>query len=69
MKKLWSGDDSTLEAWREIARLAFGEDSAAVKYLDRKIEEQGPGEEVIADMSQMNLLLATIHDHPEMLDQ
>ena len=69
MKKLWSGDDSTLGNWREVARLAFGEESAAVVYLDRKIAEQGPNEEVIADMSQMNLLLATIHDHPEMLDK
>lgn len=67
MKKLWSGDDSTLENWREIARLAFGEDSAAVKYLDQKIEQEGPGAEVLADMGQMNLLLATIHDHPETL--
>lgn len=68
MKKLWSGDDSTLEAWREIARLAFGEESAAVKYLDKRIEQEGPGAEVTEDMSQMNLLLATIHDHPETLD-
>lgn len=69
MQKLWSGDESTLENWREIARLAFGEESAAVKYLDMKILVDGPHAEVIADMSQMNLLLATIHDHPEMLDQ
>lgn len=69
MKKLWSGDDSTLEAWREIARLAFGEDSAAVKYIDSKIEVEGPQAEVLDDMSGMNLLLATIHDHPELLDK
>lgn len=69
MKKLWSGDDSTLEAWREIARLAFGEESAAVKYLDDRIVQEGPGAEVTEDMSEMNLLLATIHDHPETLGQ
>ncbi|QOC57907.1 hypothetical protein phiK7B1_052 [Pseudomonas phage phiK7B1] len=69
MKKLWSGDDSTLEAWREIARLAFGEESAAVKYLDGRIEQEGPGAEVTEEMSEMNLLLATIHDHPETLDK
>jgi hypothetical protein len=69
MKKLWSGDDSTLKEWREIARLAFGEESAAVKYLDMKIAEHGPGAEVTEDMNAMNLLLATLNDHPELLDK
>lgn len=67
MKKLWSGDDSTLENWCEIARLAFGEDSAAVKHLKARIEVEGPGAEVTEEMSQMNLLLATLNDHPELL--
>jgi hypothetical protein len=63
MNKLSIGLDATLGNYREIARLAFGEDSPAVAFLDKKIAEQGADEEVIAPENQMLLMLATIHDH------
>ena len=44
-----------------MAVAVFGEDSPAVKFLDKKIEEQGENEEVIADEGQMVYLLGQIH--------
>ena len=61
MQKLSTGDDSTLGNHRKLAVAAFGEDSAAVKFLDEKIKEQGEDEEVIQDESQVMYLLANIH--------
>ncbi|QEM41129.1 hypothetical protein HYP85_gp032 [Pseudomonas phage Zuri] len=61
MNKLSTGDDSTLGNHRKLAIAAFGKDSAAVKFLDDKIKEQGEDEEVIQDEGQMVYLLANIH--------
>lgn len=60
MKKLSTGDDSTLGNYRKLSVAFFGEDSGAVKFLDEKIAESpnGEGEEVIADEGQMVMMLA-----------
>jgi hypothetical protein len=68
-KKLSNGMKSTNENWREFARLAFGDDSAAVKYMDGRIARGGSNASVREDEPVMKLLLATIHDHPEALAQ
>ena len=62
MKKLSTGDDSTLGNYRRLASASFGESSEAVHYLDRKIagSPHGADEEVIADESQMVQLLGTM---------
>lgn len=59
MKKLSTGDDSTLGNYRKLSVAFFGEDSGAVKFLDEKIAESpnGEGEEVIADEGQMVMML------------
>jgi hypothetical protein len=60
MRKLSTGDDSTLGSYRKLAVLAFGEHSNAVDLLDRKIDKSpnGEQEEVLADESQMFYLLS-----------
>ena len=60
MKKMSTGDDATLGNYRKMAALFFGEDSDAVEFLDKKIEEQGEDQEVIADERQMINLLYTL---------
>ena len=59
MKKLSTGQPSTLGSYREHALLVFGKLSPAVEYLDLKIAESphGPDEEVLADEEQMLRLL------------
>ena len=61
MKKLSTGDDSTLGNHRKHCVAIFGEDSAATKFLDDKIKEQGADQEVIQDEEQMVYLLRNIH--------
>jgi len=61
MKKMASGKDSTLGEWRDIAVIAFGEDSRPVAFLDDKIAVQGADAEVITDEKQVFYLLAGIH--------
>ena len=58
-----NGQAYTLENWREIARLAFGDKSPAVEYIDKEIDHMGPTYEPELDEPAMNLLLATIDDH------
>ncbi len=60
MKKLSTGDDSTLGNYRKLAAIFFGEESKAVKFLDQKIKEGSEDDEVIADERQMVLLLGTM---------
>src|SRR5262245_24746366 len=62
MRKLSTGDDSTLGNYRSLTAAAFGRTSKAVAYLDQKIKESpnGENEEVIADERQMIQLLAHI---------
>lgn len=57
MKKLSTGDDSTLGNYRKMAAATFGEGSSAVKFLDEKIKKQGEDEEVIADERQVLMAL------------
>lgn len=62
MQKLSTGDDATLGNYRKLARVIFGNDSKAVKFLDDKIADSpnGENEEVIADERQMVHLLGTM---------
>jgi hypothetical protein len=64
MKKMSTGQDSTLGNYRQMALLFFGEDSGAVEYLDQLIAESpnGADEEVIADEEQVvGLLFSLTH--------
>lgn len=63
---LRSGEPSTLENWREIARLAFGDESTPVAYLDSEIAVHGKTFPVFSSEAAQNLLLATLQDHPEL---
>lgn len=62
MIKLSTGDDSTLGSYRKLSAMFFGEDSAAVKFLDAKIAESpsGVNEEVLADERQMINMLVSL---------
>ena len=62
MKKLSTGDDSTLGNYRRLVSASFGESSKAVQFLDQKIADSslGADEEVIADERQMVRLLLTM---------
>lgn len=64
MKRLSTGQLSTLGNWRKLCVLTMGADSPATKFLDNKIQEQGEDEEVIADESQFLYVLATLHAGP-----
>lgn len=61
MKKLSTGDDSTLASYRKLAAAFFGEDSEAVAFLDKKISDSpnGAAEEVLADEGQMVHMLVS----------
>jgi len=62
MRKLSTGDDSTLGSYKKLTAIVLGEESAAVKYLDNKIAQspKGENEEVLADESQMLLMLFSL---------
>ncbi|MGW8179085.1 MAG: hypothetical protein ACWGQW_10020 [bacterium] len=55
----------TLGDYRKLSISLFGEDSKATKYLDEKIKEQGEGQEVIAEESQVMYLLVHLHSQDE----
>ena len=59
MKKLSTGQDSTLKNWLRLSRIFFGEGSEAVKFLKNKIDvaPNGENEEVIADEPQLIFML------------
>lgn len=61
MQKLSTGDAATLANYRKMSVIAFGEGSGAVKFLDAKIAKSpnGGDEEVLADESQILLVLAS----------
>lgn len=63
MYTLSTGDPSTLGSYLKLATAVFGDDSAAVTYLNKQIAKHPKGEEepVIAAESQMVNLLAQIH--------
>lgn len=63
MRILSTGQKSTLGNHLKIAEVVLGENSPAVAYLRKKIEDSpmGEDEEVIADEAQMVNLLFSIH--------
>lgn len=63
MKKLSTGQPSTLGSYLTNTKALFGEDSPAAEYLQKKIDESHNGEleEVVADEGQMVMLLGQIH--------
>ena len=62
MNKLSTGQDSTLESYLMLCNLVFGEGSAQSKFIQSKVDESPNGlkEEVIADESQMLMLLGSM---------
>lgn len=60
--------NNTLGYHRKMAAVVLGEDSRAVKYLDKKIEEHttetksGSDEKVLISEEQMVLLLFQVHN-------
>lgn len=61
MSKLSTGADATLGEYRKMMAALVGEQSAAVRYLDDKIAEQGADMEVIVPEVQMLALLTELH--------
>lgn len=63
MKKLSTGDDSTLGNYRKLCVIFFGAESPATEFIDKKIEgdPDGANGEVIADERQMVSLLSDIN--------
>lgn len=57
----------TLGDYRRFAAFAYGENSKATEYLDRKIEESpnGADEQVVADEVQMLVLLTSLNERKE----
>lgn len=62
---LSTGQPSTLGVYRQHAVDLFGEDSKAIKYLDKEIAEQGEDETVLTNESQMIQVLTSIHKKKE----
>lgn len=62
MHKLSTGDDATLGNYLKMTRLVWGDDSKQVEFLTEKIDKSphGKDEEVLADESQMLVLLASL---------
>jgi hypothetical protein len=62
MTKISTGQDATLETYRQIVVALFGKESKAVQFLDKTIEESPnrEKEEVVADEGQMLCLLASL---------
>lgn len=62
MKKLSVGNlDSTLDNWHMLSKAMFGPESQATKFLQEKIDKQGPDEEVIVAEDQLLIALTQIH--------
>lgn len=53
MKKLSTGEDSTLGNYKTMAESVFGSNSGAIRFLDKKIKKEGKDAEVLADEGQM----------------
>jgi hypothetical protein len=65
MKKLSTGQDSTLENWIALSTAAFGTESKATEFLKERSEASPNGlqEEVIADERQLIGVLINLHKH------
>lgn len=56
----------TLGEWQRFSTFLFGEDSPATEFLNKKMEEQGENEIVIAPYSQVLYLLYELHQEKEL---
>jgi hypothetical protein len=63
MKKLSTGDDSTLGNYLKLSNVFFGENSEASLFLKTKINEQSENSEVIQDEGQMIYLLQSLNQN------
>ena len=61
MKKLSTGDDSTLGNWLKLSEVVCGVESKATKFLEGKIKESSSEEEVVVDEGQFLLVLMQLH--------
>lgn len=63
MRKLSTGQDSTLGNYYDLCVIFFGEESGATKYISKKISEspKGRDEEVITDERQMLYVLSSLN--------
>jgi hypothetical protein len=63
MKKLTTGQDSTLGVYLDLCNLVFGSNSRPSQFVQNKIDESpnGVNEEVITDESQMIQLLVEMN--------
>lgn len=64
MKKLSTGQDSTLGNWIELSSGVFGKDSEATKFLVKKANDspKGLNTEVISDEVQLLMVLTKLHN-------
>lgn len=67
MRKLSTGQDSTLENWIALSATVFGDDSAQVAFLEEKAKNSPKGlqEEVWADEGQLLGALLTMNQNAE----
>lgn len=63
MRKLSTGEDSTLANWILLCTAFFGKDSPATTLMQSKVAEaeHGEDEEVIADEPQLLRILGQLH--------
>jgi len=63
MKKLSTGQDSTLGNYKSLCSSFFGDDSPSLKWVNEKISKsrQGENEEIIADEEQMLAFFARVN--------
>lgn len=61
MKKLSTGQDSTLGNWYKMCAAFFGEKSAPTKFIKSKMDEQGEDTEVIAEEEQLLAALGKMY--------
>jgi hypothetical protein len=66
--KLSTGEDSTLETYRNIAAILTGNNSAATKFLDDRIAKEGKDAVVIQHESQMLYLIVNLGFDPDLED-
>ena len=70
MKKISTGEDSTLKTYRSIAYIIGGlKESDATDFIDKKIltSKNGENEEVVADESQMLMFLTNLAQRKRVL--
>jgi hypothetical protein len=65
VKKLSTGDDSTLGSYLDLCTMVFGAESKPVRFIEAKMAESplGAAEPVLADESQMVALLVALWEN------